>query len=181
MKRVAWIVKPLPCKEEISEIRDRLSGRLGDVVADGLGSTIVVGKRETRASPRFATHSKSPQSILFNVERARRVDCDASYFAVVLDEETSVNVHRQYVTGNSDRDGPVILREVRFDLPNLIGQQKLDAISFRRAWSECCRRWWIPRNDATPLIFGKRACMGHPREHAFECLTRPRRFAQWLI
>ncbi len=58
MKRIVWIVKPLPREEEFSEIGDRLCRWFDDVIADRLCQAVVVMERETRATPRFAAHAK---------------------------------------------------------------------------------------------------------------------------
>src|SRR6185369_1659799 len=101
--------------------------------------------------------------------------------ALVLNEETTINIHRQDVTWYSDRDRAVVLRECRFNISNLIGQQKPHAISFHlaRTYRGECR--WIPWNDSAPFIFHICLCVDHPRECALKCLTRSCRLTEWLV
>src|SRR5690349_20716929 len=99
----------------------------------------------------------------------------------MLDEETSVDVHRQDVTGYPDRDRTIVLRECRFYIPNLAGQQKLDAVSLNLSRSQRGEGGWIPGRHSAPFFFSVRFGVDHPRECAFECLTLSGRFTQRLV
>ena len=185
-KRIVGIVKPLLSKEEVSEVRNGLHGGFDHVIADGLRGAIIVSESETRATPRFATHAKGLpfvccRAIVLNFQRALGLDREAPDSSNVLNEEPAIDIHRQNITGYTDRDWPAIVCECRFNLANLVREQKFDAVSFCLAGRERCKGRWVPWHDTTPFFFGKCARMDHPRKYTFECLTWPGWLAEQLV
>ena len=64
------------------------------------------------------------------------------------------------------------------DIPNLIGEQKLNRIGFRRARSNRLTGGRIPLLDVLPFIFGVGLGVNHPRECAFERIASPHRLIE---
>ena len=178
MERIRSVVEPLLGKEEVAQVGDRLRLRFDYVIADRLFRIVVIGNRQSRAAPILATQrvslpTASSWFVFMNCNRVLRLDCQCPDLVSVIQKEPRVQIHRQHITGDADGHRPMIGNQRLLDISNLIGEQKLDAVSSGGARRNRYAGRLVPLLGILPFVFSVSLSMDHPCKRAFEGLIGP--------
>src|SRR2546423_312996 len=173
MKGVLGIGEPLASSEEFTEVCNSLGFRLDDEILHRLDKIIGIGNGDARPAPRLTLHGEVLPSLrrrlrFLNRNRSGRFNPNGLHAFGIFEEEMSLDVHRQDVSGNANGYRTPIVSQRSFNMSYGVGQNKFKSVGLGRSGAQRKCRWHVPLMGAFPLIFGEGLSVDHPVVKAFK-------------